>query len=91
MKLKTIALASIFAIGPTTLALAQGYSAGAEVPEEGGAAVKGRSGSKDVETTGSARSSRSTGSAVTTGSNVPQDKPNLSNSPASSDTSKNVK
>ena len=92
MKLTTIALASIFAIGPT-LALAQagGANAGAEASDKAGMAKQSRSGTKeDPSTTGRARGS-STGSAVTTGSDVPLDKPNLSNSPESSDTSQRMK
>jgi hypothetical protein len=92
MKLTTIALASVFAIAPT-LALAQagGSNAGAQVPEKGSMAPQSSSGAKDVRTTGAARKSASNGSDITTGSNVPQDNPNLSSSPESSDTSQKVK
>jgi hypothetical protein len=80
-------------MGPT-LALAQagGSDAGAKGPERAGKATQSIPGAKDLRTTGEARGSgRSTGDAVTTGSDVPQDKPNLSNSPESSDTSQKVK
>jgi hypothetical protein len=93
MKLTTIALASVFALGPT-LALAQagGSNAGAAVPEKAGTTSHNSSEMKDSRTTGSGRNSgASTGSAITTGSDVPQDKPNLSNSPESSDSSQRVK
>jgi hypothetical protein len=90
MKLSTIVLASVFAIGPTlVLAQAGGSNTG---PDRSGAAAQSSSRAKDARTTGNARSSgRSSGSAITTGSDVPQDKPNLSNSPESSDTSQKVK
>jgi len=87
MKLTTIALASIFALSPT-LALAQTGGSNADK-----AAIQSNSAAKkDLRTTGSARSSgRSTGDAITTGSDVPQNKPALSSSPESSDTSQRLK
>ena len=89
MKLSKIALVAAFAIAPT-LALAQAGGANAEVPEKPGIAAQ-RS-HNDTKTTGEARGAgRSTGSNITTGSDVPQDKPNLSNSPESSDTSQRAK
>lgn len=91
MKICKIALVSAFAVAPT-LALAQagGASAGAQVPEKPGMAAQ--KGHNDAKTTGEARGAgRSTGSNITTGSDVPQDKPNLSNSPESSDMSQKVK
>jgi hypothetical protein len=86
MKRASMALASIFAMS-STLALAQtgGANAGAEVREKPGVTAKERS---DTRTTGRARD---TGDAITTGSDVPQNKPNLSSSPESSDTSRRVK
>ena len=91
MKLTTIALATIFAMG-STLALAQagGANSGAEVSGKSGTTAPSPSGTRNPATTGRATGS-STGSAVTTGSDVPQDKPNLSNSPESSDTSQRAK
>lgn len=91
MKFTTIALASIFAMGPT-LALAQsgGSNAAAEAPGKAGATKRSGYGASGVRTTGSARG-QSTGAAITTGSDVPQTKPNLSSSPESSDTSQRVK
>ena len=91
MKFCKIALVAAFAVSPT-LALAQagGTNAGAQVPEKAGMAAQ-RS-HNDAKTTGEARGAgRSTGSNITTGSDVPQDKPNLSNSSESSDMSQRVK
>ena len=91
MKPSKFALVTAFAIAPT-LALAQsgGASGGTEVPNKPGIAAQ-RS-HNDAKTTGEARGAgRSTGSNVTTGSGVPQDKPNLSNSPESSDMSQRAK
>jgi hypothetical protein len=86
MKLTTIALASVFALG-SKLALAQTGSSNADK-----AAAQTNSARKDLKTTGSARGSgRNTGDAITTGSDVPQNKPALSSSPESSDTSQKVK
>lgn len=89
MKLATIVLASALAMS-STFALAQTGGAGAEAPGKTGA-VKG-SGTKSVGTTGSAMGSgRNSGDAITTGSGAPQNKPNISNSPETSDTSQKVK
>ena len=84
MKLATIALAVGFVVGPT-LAFAQtGSNAGPDRMTT--------QGKKETGTAGSAKSSgRNTGDAITTGSDVPRDKPMLSNSPESSDTSQKVK
>jgi hypothetical protein len=88
MKFTTIALAAAFAMG-STLALAQAGSSNAATDKT---VTHTHSGAKnDHRTTGSARSGRNTGDAITTGSDVPYDKPNLSNSPESSDTSQRVK
>jgi hypothetical protein len=91
MKFTTIAVASFIATS-STLALAQagGANAGADVSGRAGVTTQNRPGAKEPGTTGRAQGS-STGSAVTTGSDVPQDKPNLSSSPESSDTSQRVK
>jgi hypothetical protein len=87
MKLATIALAFVLASGPT-LALAQSVGSNADKA----AAQTNSAAKKDLRTTGRARnSSRSTGDAITTGSDVPQNKPALSSSPESSDTSQKVK
>ena len=93
MKLRTIALVTIFAMGPN-LAFAQ---AGGSMNGSSGRSgmtnpetTTQQSGQGNAMTTGQSRG-RSTGSDITTGSNVPQDKPNLSNSPESSDTSQRVK
>jgi hypothetical protein len=87
MKLTTIALASVFAIGPT-LALAQAGGSNADKA----AAQTNSAAKKDLRTTGSAKNSgRNSGDAITTGSDVPQNKPALSSSPESSDTSQKVK
>ncbi|MGA2996872.1 hypothetical protein [Bradyrhizobium sp.] len=86
MKLTTIALASVFAIGPT-LALAQTGGSNADK-----APAQTNSTKKDLSTTGSAKNSgHNSGDAITTGSDVPQNKPALSSSPESSDTSQKVK
>jgi hypothetical protein len=93
MRLTTIALASVFTLG-STFALAQAGSSGAgpEAAGKSGAVVRDGSGANSAQTTGnSMSSSRNSGSAITTGSGAPQNKPNLSNSPETSDTSQKVK
>jgi hypothetical protein len=92
MKLRTIFFASAFAIAPTlVLAQAGGYNSGAEVPGRADMSARRGSGANAPRTTGEARRPGGSGDAVTTGSDVPQDKPNLSNSPESSDTSQKIK
>jgi len=93
MKLTTIALASALALSSTfAFAQAGGSGSGAEVPEKSGPVVKGSSGANSAGTTGNSMSSgRTSGSAITTGSGAPQDEPNLSNSPETSDASQKVK
>jgi hypothetical protein len=78
----SISLASIF-IMSSSFAFAQ--TPGSNTPEKPGIAAKHHSSTSTIGR------SQSTGSAVTSGSNVPQDKPNLSSSPESSDTSQKAK
>jgi hypothetical protein len=93
MKLRTIALVTVFAMGPT-LAFAQAggsmNSGSGNSPGMTSPGMTSQRGHSEPMTTGQARG-RSTGSDITTGSDVPRDKPNLSNSPESSDTSQRVK
>jgi hypothetical protein len=93
MKFTTIGLASVLAFSSTfAFAQAGGSAAGAEVPEKSGPIVKGSSGGHSARTTGNSMSSGGTSSsATTTGSGAPQDKPNLSGSSETSDTSRKVK
>jgi hypothetical protein len=93
MRFTTIALASVFALS-STFAFAQtgGSGAGPQAPGKSGAIVRDASGANGARTTGnSMSSSRSSGSAITTGGGAPQNKPNISNSPETSDTSQKVK
>src|ERR1700733_12543019 len=92
MKFTTMALASVFALG-STFALAQVGGAGPDAPRRSsGTVVKDGYGSNGAPTTdGSMSSSRSSGSEITTGSGAPQDKPNISGSSETSDTSRKVK
>ena len=92
MKLTTIVFVSALAMAPT-LVLAQtgGNPSSARVPDRAEMTQK-NSGADGARTTGEVRgSSRSTGYAINPSTGVPQDKPNLSNSPESSDTSQRVK
>jgi hypothetical protein len=87
MKFMTVALASALALS-STFALAQTSApgAGTETPAKSGPAMKG------TRSTGnSMNSGASSGSAITTGSGAPQNKPMISNSPETSDTSQKVK
>jgi hypothetical protein len=87
MKVRTVILASILTLG-STYALAQFAQSSSNAGVSGGNANKGLR----VNGSGTAKKSQQrSGSAITTGSEVPQDKPNLSGSPASSDTSQKVK
>lgn len=88
MKIAVLVAASALALG-SSVALAQtGMSdAGSEAPRTG-VTAKDRAAGDRTMTTGRTRNS---GDAVSTGSNVPYDKPNLSNSPESSDSSQKVK
>jgi hypothetical protein len=93
MRLATIAAASVFTLG-ATFAFAQsgGSAAGPGAPGKSDAIVRDGSGANSALTTrNSMSSSRSSGSAITTGSGAPQNKPNISNSPETSDTSQKVK
>jgi hypothetical protein len=85
MKLKTIALASALALS-STFAFAQTGTSGVQAPEKSGPPVQ------EAKPTGnSMNSDRNSGSAITTGSGAPRDRPNISNSPETSDTSQKVK
>jgi hypothetical protein len=98
MKLSTIALAGGLAL-TSTFALAQSStssgSMGAGSNMNGPARTPGSgenpAGASGMKASGSMERGTSSGSAITTGSGVPQDKPNLSGSPESSDTSQKVK
>ena len=90
MKLRTMIFASAVAMAPTML-LAQAGGSGAEGSGRAGMTQQGPTADAPRTTGETRRAGRSTGGAVTTGSDVPQDKPNLSNSPESSDTSQKVK
>jgi hypothetical protein len=85
MKLMTIALASALALS-STFALAQTGASGVEAPAKSGPAMK-----HAAPTGNSMNSGASSGSAITTGSGAPQNKPMISNSPGTSDTSQKVK
>jgi hypothetical protein len=88
MKFATLTLVSVLALTSLLIVAQTGSSAGAEATGKTGA-LKGTPANGPKTTGNSMGSQRSSGSA--TGSGAPQDKPNLSNSPETSDTSQKVK
>jgi hypothetical protein len=91
MKLATITLASAFAISSTAaFAQADGAGSGAQVHRKHHAAKSSRAKHRARPIGSSMGSGRSSGDAITTGSGAPQNNPNLSRSPETSDTGRKV-
>ena len=89
MKLATIALASVLAVS-STAAFAQADGSGAQVHRKHHAAKSSRAKHRARPIGSSMGSGRSSGDAITTGSGAPQNNPNLSRSPETSDTGRKV-